>query len=170
MIWPERSAFFRQLQVNYHLKIEHYLNAHSQFPHELTTNWKCPSLCPSSPSAAFKRWQLFLCLISFEDELSFHLFLRDRVKYLVCPHLLNFQNSKISCSRFFGLHSNVCNKRNICNSICFITWQHCIDPLPCNNVETAPSGQTWWVPIQLSWKETVRLFLNVGSFINWLME
>ena len=69
---------------------------------KMSRSLSLPSIC------CFRRWQLLLCLISFEDELSFQLFLRDRVKYLVSPHLLNFQNSKISCSRFFGLH-NACN-------------------------------------------------------------
>ena len=121
MMWSEieRSAFFATLTCKSpavtQLSSENQTLSECSFPwtvfpwvdHKLKMSQSL-SLPPFPPSAALDVDSCSCVWFLLRMSCRFNFFLRDRVKYLVCPHLLNFQNSKISCSRFFGLH-NVCS-------------------------------------------------------------
>ena len=119
IMWQEieRNAFFATLTCKSpavtQLSSENPTLSECSFPwtvfpwvdHKLKMSLSLP---PFPPSAALDVDSCSCVWFLLKMSCCFNFFLRDRVKYLVCPHLLNFQNSKISCSRFFRLH-NVCS-------------------------------------------------------------
>ena len=119
IMWQEieRNAFFATLTCKSpavtQLSSENQTLSECSFPwtvfpwvdHKLKMSLSLP---PFPPSAALDVDSCSCVWFLLKMSCCFNFFLRDRVKYLVCPHLLNFQNSKISCSRFFRLH-NVCS-------------------------------------------------------------